>query len=68
MKVLLDIPDNKAAFFMELLKNFSFVKAKPISPEKAQLLLELKEAIENLNLVKEGKLKARSAKELLHEL
>lgn len=68
MKVLLEIPDNKAAFFMELLKSFSFVKAKPISPEKAQLLLELKEAVENLNLVKEGKFKARPAKELLHEL
>lgn len=68
MKVLLEIPDNKAAFFMELLNSFSFVKAKPISPEKAQVLLELKEAVETLNLVKEGKLKARPAKELLHEI
>ncbi|MDO9256213.1 MAG: hypothetical protein Q7U54_11920 [Bacteroidales bacterium] len=68
MKVILEIPDNKAAFFMEVLKSFSFVKAKPISPEKAQVLLELKEAVENLNMVKEGKLKARPAKELLHEL
>jgi len=68
MKVILEIPDNKAAFFMEVLKSFSFVKARPISPEKAQVLLELKEAVENLNMVKEGKLKARPAKELLHEL
>jgi hypothetical protein len=65
MKVLLDIPDNKAAFFMELLNNFSFVKAKTNSPEKAKVLLEMKEAVETLNLVKEGKLKTRSAKELL---
>jgi len=68
MKVILDIPDNKAAFFMELLNSFSFVKAKTISPQKAQVLLELKEAVETLNLVKEGKLKARPAKELLHEI
>ena len=68
MKLLLEIPENKAAFFMELLKSFSFVKAKPISPAKAQLLLELKEAVDNLNMVKEGKIKARPAKELLHEL
>ncbi|MEI6059542.1 MAG: hypothetical protein WCR72_02485 [Bacteroidota bacterium] len=68
MKVLLEIPDHKAAFFMELLNSFSFVKAQTISPEKAQLLTELKEAVDNMNLVKEGKLKARSAKELLHEL
>jgi len=68
MKVLLEIPDNKAAFFMELLNSFSFVKAKPISPKKAQVLLDLKEAVDTLNLVKEGKLKARQAKELLHEI
>jgi len=68
MKVLLEIPDNKAAFFMELLNSFSFLKAKPISPEKAQVLMELKDAVETLNLVKEGKLKARPAKELLHEI
>jgi len=53
---------------MEVLKSFSFVKSRPLSPEKAQVLLELKEAVENLNLVKQGKLKARPAKELLHEL
>lgn len=68
MKVLLEIPVNKAAFFMELLNSFSFVKVKTISLEKAQVLLEMKEAVETLNLVKEGKHKARSAKELLHEI
>ena len=32
MKVLLDIKDSKASFFMELLKSFSFVKVKPLTP------------------------------------
>ncbi|MEM6523455.1 MAG: hypothetical protein AAGF85_02175 [Bacteroidota bacterium] len=68
MKVLLDIKDSKAAFFMEVLKNFSFVKAKPLSDEKALLMEEIKEAVENLKLVKEGKMKARPAKELLDGL
>ncbi len=68
MKILVEIPDNKADFFMEVLKSFSFVKSRPLSPEKAQVLLELKEAVENLNVVKQGKLSARPAKELLHEL
>lgn len=68
MKVLLDIKDNKAEFIMELLNNFSFVKAKTISPAKAQLIEEIKEAVENLNMVKQGKLKARPAKDLLDEL
>ena len=68
MKVLLDIKDNKAGFVMELLKNLPFVKARPLTPTKAQVLEELREAVENMTLVKEGKLKARPAKELLDEL
>lgn len=68
MKVLLDIEDSKAPFVMELLKNLTFVKAKPINEEKEQLIAEIKEAVKNVRLVREGKLKARPAKELLDEL
>lgn len=68
MKVLLDIKDSKVAFIMELLNSFSFVKTKPLSPYKSQILEELQEAVENMKLVKEGKLKPRPAKELLDEL
>jgi polyhydroxyalkanoate synthesis regulator phasin len=41
---------------------------KPITDEKAQLIDEIKEAVENLKLVREGKMKARPARELLDEL
>jgi hypothetical protein len=68
MKVLLDIKDNKASSVLELLKNLPFVKAKTLTPSKAQVLEELKEAVENMALIKQGKLKARPAKELLDEL
>jgi hypothetical protein len=68
MKVLVDVNDNKGDFILELLNNFSFAKAKPISPAKAQLLEEIKESVDNLNQVKEGKMKARPAKDLLNEL
>ena len=44
MKVILDIKDDKAAFFMEVLKNFSFVKAKPLTPYKADVFEGLKES------------------------
>jgi hypothetical protein len=37
-------------------------------PTKEQLLQELKEAVQELNLIEQGKLKARPAKELLNEL
>ncbi len=68
MKVLLDIKDSKVQFVMELLQSLSYVKAKPLSDEKAQLMSEIREAVENLKLVRRGKLKARPAKELLDEL
>lgn len=68
MKVLLDIQDNKAQSLLEVLKSLPYVKAKTISGEKAKILVELKEAVENLNLVRQGKLKARPARELLNEL
>ena len=36
--------------------------------EKSILIGEIREAVENLKLVREGKLQARSAKDLLNEL
>ena len=68
MKILLEVKDDKAPFIMELLNNFRFVKAKPLNDDKAQLISEIKEAVENLKLVKEGKLKPKSARALLDEL
>ena len=68
MKVLLDIKDAKAAFIMELLQNFSFVKAKMLTPHKAKVLEDVKEAVEEMKLIKKGKLKARNAEDLFHEL
>jgi len=68
MKLLIEVKDSKANFILELLNSFSFVKAKTISPAKAQLIEDIKESVEHLNLVKQGKIKARPAKDLLHEL
>ncbi len=68
MKVLLDIQDNKAQSLLEVLKSLPYVKTKTISGEKAKILVELKEAVETLDLVRKGKLKAHPARELLHEI
>ncbi len=68
MKVLLDIKDSKADFVLELLNNFSFVKAKPIDKKKEKFLKEFKEAIEEVKLAKAGKIKTRPLRELLDEL
>ena len=68
MNLLLEVKDSKADFLMQLLKNFSFVKAKPLTPAKMQLMEEISEAVRNVNLAKQGKLKAKPIKELLDEL
>ena len=68
MKVLLDIQDNKAIHLLEVLKGLPYVKTKQLTEEKAELMSEIREAVENLKLVREGKLEARPAKDLLNEL
>ncbi len=68
MKVLLDIKDNKAMHLMEVLKGLSYVKVQTISSEKALLIEEIKEAVQNLNLVRQGKSHGRPVKDLLNEL
>ena len=68
MKVLLDIKDNKAMYLLEVLQGLSYVKIKTINNEKALLIEEIKEAVENLTLARKGKLKLKSARELYNEL
>ncbi len=69
MKILLDIPDNKVSFFMEVLKNFSFVKKTvKLTDAKAELTENISEAVKEVNLIKAGKLKGIKAKDLLNDL
>ncbi len=68
MKVLLDIKKEKAPFLLELLRQLSFVKATPLTEEKATLLAELKEAVDDMKQVKGGKKVGRKAEDLLNEL
>lgn len=68
MKLLVEVKDSKAEFVKELLNSLSFVKAKTITPEKALLIEEIKEAVEEMKQIKAGKKKARNAEEFLNEL
>ncbi|HAH54652.1 MAG TPA: hypothetical protein DCM02_05035 [Flavobacterium sp.] len=68
MKILLDIPDNKAISLMNVLRDISYVKAKPLTDSKALLLEEIKEAVEEMKLIKAGKKTARNAEDFLNEL
>lgn len=68
MKVLLEVKDDKVSFIMELLNNFTFVKAKPISSEKSDVLAGLEEAVEQVNKAKKNRTKLKSARQLLDEI
>ncbi|MBX2894061.1 MAG: hypothetical protein KF763_01370 [Cyclobacteriaceae bacterium] len=59
--------EEKVAFLLEVLKNFSFVKTKLVTKDST-LLEEIEEAAHNVNLAKQGKLKPKPLSELLNEL
>ena len=68
MKVLLDIKDSRAISLMDILNSLSYVKVKLISDEKALLISEIKEAVEEMKLIRAGKKKSRNAEDFLNEL
>ncbi len=69
MKLLLEVEDKKAPALLEVLKGLSFVKTKKVKKTKKESVLKgLKEAIEEVNLAKEGKIKLKSFDEFLNEL
>jgi hypothetical protein len=69
MKVIIEISDNDAIFGMKVLKSLSFIKkAQPMSLSSLRLWNDLKDAAEQVVLHKKGKLKLKSAQDLLNEL
>ncbi|EMM99630.1 hypothetical protein LEP1GSC021_2159 [Leptospira noguchii str. 1993005606] len=74
MKILLDIKDNKAQALLEILKDLSSVKFKVLTeqeekePTKKEILDGIKQGFKEVELHRQGKLKLKSAKELLDEL
>jgi hypothetical protein len=68
MKLVIEVKDNKAEFLMELLRSLSFVKSAAISSEKEAVLESVRTAVEEMKLVKAGKLKGRPVQALLNEL
>ena len=68
MKVLLDIKDSKALHLMEVLKSLPYVKTKQLTDAKAQLLTDIREAVEEMKLIKAGEKEGRDAEDFLNEL
>ena len=68
MKFVLEVKESKVAMLMALLNDLPYVKTKPLTPYKAKVLEDVKEAVDELDLVLSGKLEARNADELLNDL
>lgn len=74
MKIILDIKDNKAQALIEILKDLAYVKFKVLTeqeekePAKKEILDGIKQGFKEVELHRQGKLKLKSAKELLDEL
>ena len=68
MKVLLDIKEDRAQFVLGLLRRLPYVKVKPFTPFQFDVLETTRAALEELELIKEGKLEGRDAEELLNEI
>ncbi|QJD77856.1 hypothetical protein [Spirosoma rhododendri] len=74
MQCTLQISDTKAAFFMELIESLDFVQViaddstAECEPSKEQLKAEIRQAVNEMNLVRKGKMKSRPVENLLDEL
>ena len=66
----LNINRNKLPFFFELINNFDFVKieAEDIEPSKEEILASIKQGLEEVKLIEQGKLKSKPLKQFLNEL
>ena len=53
---------------MEVLRSISYVKAKPLTDAKALLMEEIRDAVEEMKLIRAGKKKARDAEDFLNGL
>jgi hypothetical protein len=68
MKILLDIKDSKALSLLEVLNSLPYVKTTPLTDKKALLMSEIKQAVDEVKLIRAGKKNARNAEDFLNEL
>ena len=78
-QVVLNIPDNEYQFFMKVIKNFPFVKIdekknklleqeEKLSASKHKIWTNIKEGLKEVELIEQGEIREKTAKEFLSEL
>ena len=70
MKIVLDIKESRASFFLELINSLTYVRVlrQVKDVQKNKYIQELAEAFNDVALYEQGKKKLKSAKDLLNEL
>jgi hypothetical protein len=67
-RVVLDIPDNKLEFFIELVNNLGFKNIKKLTSEQKEFIDDLKNSLVEVELHRKGKIELQSARDFLNEL
>jgi hypothetical protein len=70
-QIVLNIKDSKVGFFLELIKNFDFVKVEKqdyTEPTKDEIKENIKQGLKEVQLIEKGKMKATPLNDFLNEL
>lgn len=78
-QLVINIPDDEYQFFIKVIKNFSFIEIDEkknklleaeakLTPAKWKIWNGIKQGLNEVKLIEQGKIKAKSAKEFLDEL
>ena len=75
-QVTINIPENKFAFFMKLMKSLNFVKVvepaktaeEQLTPGQRETWENIKQGFVEMRMIEEGKLESRPIEDLLNEL
>lgn len=67
-RVIIDIPDSKLRFFLELVKNLGFKKVRRLTNEQGEFVDGLKSSLKQVDDHQNGKIELQSARDFLDEL
>lgn len=68
-QVVLNIPENKFSFFMELVRNFKYIKIeKTVEIADSDIVAGIRQGLKEVQLIEQGKMKATPLKDFLNEL
>lgn len=68
-QVVLNIPENKFSFFMELVHDFKYIKIeKTVEIADSDIVEGIRQGLKEVQLIEQGKMKATPLKDFLNEL